>query len=158
MDDEHEILERELQRLRPRGPSPRLEAALARELGARRVALFPRRLAWAAAIAFAALLAAGAGWRASRPASAVSGETVARPAERGRDAVPPADGYTPVAAERTIYAVADEGFVALDDGRPARRVRHHFVDTILWRDSATNASVRWSVPGEEVRIVPASFH
>jgi hypothetical protein len=56
-----------------------------------------------------------------------------------------------------LYAAEDEGIVTLDDGRPARRERLHYVDTVTWRNPRTNASLTWSVPREEVRIVPVNF-
>jgi hypothetical protein len=31
------------------------------------------------------------------------------------------------------------------------------VDTITWKNPRTNASVRWTVPREEVRVVPVKF-
>ena len=51
----------------------------------------------------------------------------------------------------------DEGLVTLEDGTPARRARLQFVDTITWKNPRTNSSLRWSVPREEVRIVPVVF-
>ena len=44
--------------------------------------------------------------------------------------------------------------VTLADGTPARRERIQFVDTITWRNPRTNASLTWTVPREEVRVVP----
>lgn len=160
MDDELCCLETELKRLRPRAASPdllaRLEGELSVPVGRAPVAAFPWRgaLAWAAAIAVMA--AVGLNWqRKAIPAPvSVPAVSVASPAAPS----PPAADYEPVTAERTIYAAADEGVVTLADGTAAHRVRHHYVDTIVWRDSVNNASLRWSVPAEEVRLVPASIH
>jgi hypothetical protein len=63
----------------------------------------------------------------------------------------------PVAAENILYAARDEGLVLLDNGMPARRARLNYVDTIIWENPRTNASLKWSVPREEVRVVPISF-
>ena len=65
--------------------------------------------------------------------------------------------FKPVAAENVLYAVSDEGLVTLDDGTSARRERLSYVDTITWKNPRTNASVRWTVPREEVRVVPVKF-
>ena len=159
MDEDLKAIEEELHRLRPRAPSPRLLAALDRELGPATpapVRAFPARRIWAwAAAAVVVLGAAGLVLQVAEVSPAVVGNVAAD--ERAAD-LSPVEGYTPVAAERTIYASADEGFVTLADGTAARRVRNQFVDTIVWRDASSNASVRWSVPGEEIRLLPASFH
>jgi hypothetical protein len=63
----------------------------------------------------------------------------------------------PVAAENVLVSASDEGFVTLADGTAARRERLQFVDTITWKNPRTNSSLRWSIPREEVRIVPVVF-
>jgi hypothetical protein len=65
--------------------------------------------------------------------------------------------FRPVAAENILYATNDEGYVTLEDGTPARRVRTHYVDTITWKNPDGRASLRWTVPREEIRVVPVSF-
>jgi hypothetical protein len=47
--------------------------------------------------------------------------------------------------------------VTLDDGTPARRARLKFVDSVTWRDPRSNASLTWTVPREEVRVMPVVF-
>jgi hypothetical protein len=47
--------------------------------------------------------------------------------------------------------------VTLADGTAARRVRSSYVDTITWKNPKTNASLRWSVPRDEVRVMPVVF-
>jgi hypothetical protein len=47
--------------------------------------------------------------------------------------------------------------VTLADGTPARRVRQSYVDKITWENPRSNASLVWSVPREEVRVVPVNF-
>ena len=73
-------------------------------------------------------------------------------------ALPSADTpLKPVAAENVLVSARDEGLVILEDGTSARRERLQFVDTITWKNPRTNSSLRWSVPREEVRIVPVVF-
>src|ERR1017187_7775732 len=52
---------------------------------------------------------------------------------------------------------ADPGYVMLAAGWPARRMREAHLDTIVWKDPRSAASLQWSVPREEIRIVPVSF-
>ncbi|MBA3849803.1 MAG: hypothetical protein C0502_07380 [Opitutus sp.] len=70
----------------------------------------------------------------------------------------PRDAYRPVKAANVLYDLQDEGPVLLEDNTPARRVRARYVDTYTWKNPATNASLKWSVPRDEVRVLPASFH
>jgi len=44
--------------------------------------------------------------------------------------------------------------VTLDDGTTARRLRQSYLDRITWKNPETNASLVWSVPREEIRVVP----
>jgi hypothetical protein len=156
MDDELQQLEAELTRLRPAAPSAHLRARLDRALAlaapVRPAA--PLWWLWSGALPAAAALAlmvmwggrhdAGAGPRAASAPGTV-GMTVAAPA------------FKPVAAENVLYASGDDGIITLADGTAARRERLSYVDTIVWRDPRTNASVRWSVPREEIRVVPVNF-
>jgi hypothetical protein len=162
MDEELKNFECELRRLQPVAPSHELEARIARELD-QAPALSARRpratvhwvwLATVPAAAAAAVLLSMFG----------SGTGVAPviSTPHGRDAratAPTAvtDAFKPVAAENVLYAARDEGLVVLEDGTPARRERLQFVDTITWKNPRTNASLRWTVPREEVRVVPISF-
>lgn len=159
MDDDLQSLEAELKRLRPRAPSAELQARLAGELAPRRRAPW----AWAAlplAAGFAVVCALqfrpapGPTPPAESPVMAVAenpapSETPARTMA--------ADLYKPVAAENVLYDSRDDGIITLADGSRARRVRNSYVDTITWRNPQTNASLRWSVPRSEVRVVPVSF-
>ena len=161
MDDELLSLEAELKNLLPAAPSARLarkvERALAEPAPAASapapavIVRRPSRAWWlyasalpvAAAVTFLLVVTA----RQTPPAQAKA-VAVAEPA---------APSFKPVAAENVLYAVRDEGLVTLDDGTAARRERLHYVDTITWRNPRTNASVRWTVPREEVRVVPVKF-
>lgn len=151
MNDDLLELERELQSLRPRRPGPRMAAGIAAAL-AQSLPASHRQSAtswtswkwvnWGVAAALVALMAL---FTPDRPRS---------PARAPLPAGSPVAGYAPVAAERTIYSAKDEGVVTLADGTSARQLRSYYVDTITWRDPASNASLRWSVPQEEVRVVP----
>ncbi|MBI5771612.1 MAG: hypothetical protein HZA93_27810 [Verrucomicrobia bacterium] len=160
MDEELAQLEAELKRLRPAAPSRELLARLERELacsenaGSVSAAVVRRRSrAWwlaAAALPIAAAITLLVTFRARHelpvtpPVTATL--TVSEPAL-----------FKPVAAENVLYSARDEGLVTLDDGTPARRERLRYVDTITWKNPQTNASVRWTVPREEVRVVPVRF-
>lgn len=87
----------------------------------------------------------------TEPHSATVGES------RMLAAVTP-DVYRPVKAANLLYDLKDEGPVFLEDSTPARRVRARYVDTYTWRNPATNASLKWSVPREEVRVMPTNYH
>lgn len=155
MDEDLQKIEDELKCLRPARVPASLMARMQRELGPALAPVAAKTNAirwwWVAALPAAAavllifnLMARKAG--ADRPVGAVS--TVAAPSD---------ETLKPVAAENVLYAAEDEGIVTLDDGRPARRERLHFVDTVTWRNPRTHASLTWSVPREEVRIVPVTF-
>ncbi len=151
MNDELIELERELQSLRPRRPGPRLAAGIAAGL-AQSLPASHRRSAtswtswkwanWGVAAALVVLMAL------------VTPKQSRKPTEAALSSRPSTAGYTPVAAERTIYSAQDEGVVTLADGTSGRRLRSFYVDTITWHDPSSNASLRWSVPQEEIRVVP----
>jgi hypothetical protein len=151
MDDDLQQLEAELKRLRPAAPSRAVHARLARELATAAPARAAASLAWL--------------WTA-RPAAAAIALLAALVMRR--DIPPPAFANSPaaldagarlkpVAAENVLYAARDEGFVRLDDGTTARRERLNYVDTYTWKNPRTNASLKWSVPREEIRVVPVNF-
>jgi len=155
MDDDLSQFEAELRGLRPAAPPSRMFARLEREL-----VVSPRRAPlawwiWAGALPVAAALAVmitlavkQVGVRGAKPMTGSD----------GAGAMPPGlASFKPTAAENLLYAAEDEGLVTLADGTPARRERLSYVDTITWTNSRTKASVRWSVPREEVRVVPVNF-
>ena len=144
MDEDFQQLEAELKLLRPLAPSHEFRARLERTLAPRpRARLL--RFSWVAlpiAAAVATML------------------TLAPVPRREKNSAPPqlpAALFKPVAAENVLIASRDEGLVTLADGTPARRTRQSYVDTITWKNSRTKASLKWSVPREEVRVVPVSF-
>jgi len=159
MDDDLIQLEAELQRLQPAPLSAALTRRIATDLGASPAATSApiyRLWSWIAlpaAAAMAALLVQLAESRLAREPALSAAPTGEVGVVVAGDEAP----YRPVAAENVLVAARDEGLVTLDDGTPARRRRLHFVDTITWRDPRTNASITWSLPREEVRVVPVAF-
>lgn len=165
MDEELQQLEAELKQLRPAPPSRELRARINRELSAAeatKVAAQPannvvRRSsrAWwiaASALPIAAAIALVFTLNSRRGETVPVAAPVAAGTVEAENAV-----FKPVAAENVLYSARDEGLVTLDDGTPARRERLRYVDTITWKDPRSNASVRWTVPREEVRVVPVRF-
>lgn len=163
MDDELKELEAELQRLRPTAPSRRVTARLEVELAAAVVKAPVSRLHWwwAAALPAAAAITLAlvyfSAHRLGRSSPGVSDENVAAAPASATRATSAEAALKPIAAENVLISASDEGLVTLDDGTPARRERLRFVDTITWRNPRTNASLTWSVPREEIRVVPVVF-
>ncbi len=172
MDESLQELENELKRLTPRVPSPSLLAALERELGPAEAAATPapaRRYttatslrswkwaSWSLAGAAAALLIAfliSSHQPAPGPETPVAGSvSPATPATE----VAAVNRYEPVQASSVLYDLHESEPTLLPDRTEGREVRYRYVDTYTWKNPATNASVRWSVPRDEVRIVRASF-
>lgn len=91
----------------------------------------------------------------SEKAESTPAESMPAPTPR---ALAAADTYRPVKAANVLYDLKDEGPALLDDNTPGRRIRARYVDTYTWKNPATNASLKWSVPRDEVRVLPASFH
>jgi len=171
MDEDFENLEAELKQLEPRAPSTnavcRIEAELARHGDKTKVAdirwigIGVTVLAAAAAVAVIFVRpgsprheTGSAPGRAATPLAAAAGNGV--PALPAR-AVGTTSQLKPIADESMLVSARDEGLVTLDDGTRARRQRLEFVETITWKNPRTNASLIWSVPREEVRVVPISF-
>lgn len=65
--------------------------------------------------------------------------------------------YEPVHASSVLYDLQESDPKLLPDRTEGREVRYRYVDTYTWRNPTTNASVRWSVPRDEVRFVRASL-
>jgi hypothetical protein len=164
MDNEFSQLEAELKALRPVAPTRHVQARIARELERGEVSarVTPSARAWwrwAAALPAAAAVLIGLAVFVRRvpPASPVENDAAAATTAAVVGAADTEPAFKPVSAENVLYAVADEGLVTLDDGTAARRERLSYVDTITWKNPRTNASVRWTVPREEVRVVPVKF-
>jgi nitroreductase len=171
MDDDLQQLEAELKRLRPAAPTRDFLARVARELDepvpvkrpARRAA--PLWWLWAGALPAAAALAVMvtlATRHRTSPAATpqpivIAAPSPSKPTPAEELIAESAAAFKPVAAENVLLAAQDEGLVTLEDGTPARRQRFNYVDTITWKNPRTNASIRWTVPREEVRVVPVKF-
>lgn len=173
MDETLQELENELKRLTPRRPSNALMHALESELGAptpvtrthRHDAVTNLRtrkwtswsLAAAAIVAFAAMFqfARRAPTPAMRPSVELATKTPATP--ESLSPVIPANRYEPVQATSVLYDMKEDGAATLADQSEGRQVRYRYVDTYTWKNPATNASLRWSVPRDEVRVVRASL-
>lgn len=154
MDDEFAYLEAELRALRPYKPSWDLKERVGREINSTAPAPARRGPAWTWAVLFPGVAAAVAlllGVVAPRwesPGAAHSARMTGASA---------AGGLKPVRMEKVLVEADDEGLVVLADGTQARRERLQYVDTVVWRNPRTNASLTWTVPREEVRVVPIVF-
>lgn len=174
MDESLQELENELKRLTPCRPSSALLATLKRELGpatpvapARRYSTATRLGSWKWAtwsLAAAALLAVVLLVHSNRPAPAVPAESSPAPevvatAPTVEPSRPEAEAnrYEPVRASSVLYAMQEGTPTTLPDRSEGREVRYRYVDTYTWKNPATNASVRWSVPRDEVRLVRANL-
>lgn len=168
MDETLQELENELKRLTPRRPSAGLMQTLERELGPSATgeataryssATSLRSWKWAtwslagmaAVIALVLMLQyhrqpvnPPAAVAATQPVSAKSKDT-------------PVNRYQPVQASSVLYDMKEDGPTYLPDRTEGRQVRYRYVDTYTWKNPATNASLRWSVPRDEVRLVRASL-
>jgi len=165
MDESLLELENELKRLRPPALSASLAARLERELGPvpapRRytTATSLRSWKWAAwSLAGAATVALGflAVSLSRPPVSTPIESAVPLVAETPRPA-PAANRYAPVRASSVLYDMKDDGLALLPDQTQGRQVRYRYVDTYTWKNPATKASLKWSVPRDEVRLVQASL-
>ncbi len=157
MDDDLNNLEAELKRLRPAPPSRALFERVGRDVApATHVQpLAPLRWVWFAVLPAAAAVAVVFLQYSRRPTDL---EALGRSVVATNAALTSVDTpLKPVAAENVLVSARDEGLVTLEDGTSARRERLQFVDTITWKNPRTNSSLRWSVPREEVRIVPVVF-
>lgn len=149
MDDSLRDLEDELAALRPLRPSRRLEQRIAVELAPR------RRTNWAwLALPMAAAFAVVFAWQTMGVRQPIEATPVESPVTESTQSTP---AFKPVATQNLLYAARDEGIVTLKDGRKVRRTSRSYVDTVVWRDPQSNASVTWSVPREEMRLTPVSF-
>ena len=144
MDNELHELEAELKRLRPIAPSEIVTARIGAGLTARRRNFWGwAALPLAAALVGAVLLKNRSVEPATKPAANTLPTKIAAT-------------FKPVSAENVLYEHRDNGLVTLADGTTARRYRNSYVDTITWKDTRTQASLRWSVPRTEDRVVPVT--
>ncbi len=178
MDESLQQLEDELKSLRLRGPSPQLVDRLTGELAAeteelaapvRRYTTATDLRAWKwpgwRAAGLAAALALGAGLAYVAFKSPAPTAPLPSPRLAAADSVPAdsvrvvdRDQFRPVAATNVLYDMKDEGLVNVEGDTPARRLRYRYMDTYTWKNSRNNSSLKWSVPRDEIRVLPASLH
>ncbi len=188
MDESLQNLENELKRLRPSVPSAQLLARLDAEFAAPEIARDRSRangaegqlimgpwLNWRMAAAAAAVVAFSTVVITSRQSLrhdpvapttelpvAVAVALPVKPAEvpvaRAANLASTNDRYHPVGATSVLYDFKEDSPVARTTSTPTRRVRYRYVDTYTWKNPATNASLKWSLPRDEVRVIPASLH
>ena len=171
MDNEFAELEAELLRLTPRRPGPALKNRVAdsldlvtptdaitaprrREQGRYTTATSWSSWKWANWTVAAALVAVMAFWTARQPVGPIETEVMTGPIA----AVTSPPELRPVKAGRTLIGSRPDGVVELADGSTVERVRDFYVDTIVWRDRAGRAQLRWDVPQEAVRYVGLSAY
>lgn len=148
MDDELLSLEAELQRLRPVAPRRQVMDEISSRLSERPLVHLGRWAGLALPIAAALAVIVVLQFPGKRTDRVVG-------AEPPQDRV--AESFRPVSAKNRLVSSRDEGLVTLTDGTPARRYRQLYVDTIVWRNPKTQASLAWTLPREEVRVLPISY-
>ena len=169
MDESLQELENELKTLPPRLASPRWLAQVNRELAAELPASARPRYATATNLSSWKWL----GWRtAGLAATLVLVATIGLISLRRPQSEPlvpvvatvpsaaaPARGaaYQPVTATNVLYELKDEGAVKVEGDTSARQVRARYVDTYTWKNPRNNASIKWTVPRDEIHIVPVSY-
>lgn len=158
MDEELEHLEAELRRLRPLAADRRLRDAIAREISpVRTTSLLRRARAWITLPVAAALVGSVVYFTTFTPPSSHAPAPAIASGTSPITVQSPAPQFKPVAARNILVSATDEGLVSLADGTPARRIRQSYVDTITWQNASTKASLTWTVPREEVKVVPVSY-
>ena len=166
MDESLQELENELKRLRPQSLPDTLVQRIEGELGPVEA---PRRYTTATSLrswkwagwSLAGVAAVIVGFLASTiswsPVPAVRPAVTAFRAPSIPDAAPVMNRYEPVRASSVLYEMKDDGLAMLPDNTQGRQVRYRYVDTYTWKNPATKASLKWSVPRDEVRLVQASL-
>ncbi len=150
MDNELDALEAELKRLKPAAPSLRLMTSLERDLKpATSIELW--RLSWVALPVAAAVALFLLRPPADRPVTATDVAT----STSGNS--PTVRMFKPIAAQNVLLGESEEGVVTLADGSHARRIRQSYIDKIRWENPSTHASLTWTIPREEVSVVPVSY-
>ena len=146
MDDSFTDLEKELQRLRPVNPSADMIAQIEHQLSSQPARVAAKWMWWAVPLATAAVFVFVFRYSGAEP----RGPVVTREGA-GSPAV-----FQVVGSENVLLNARDEGVTTLPDGTPARRVRETYLATVVWKDPKSDASLKWTVPREEFRIIPVS--
>ncbi len=134
MDDELKQLEDELRRYRPMAVPPSLLERIEHDLKPRRRPF----LLWTPVPGIIAL-ALGAFIVFHAPAGA-----------------PAPLRLRAVSADSVVLQSTDDGYFTLSDGSVVQRTRSTSIDTVLWTDPSAHASLTWTVPREDVTVVPLS--
>ncbi len=179
MDELLQDIETELKALKPQRPAAHLLNRIERELMAsgavdparvrRRYTTATNLKSWkwfgwrAAGLAAAVALLATVGIVRVKEQTPARGAPATGLANSSRQEAPspspePLDRYQPVAATNVLYALQDEGPVYVDGDKPARRLRYRYLDTYTWKNSRGNAAIKWSLPRDEIRVLPASMN
>lgn len=170
MDESLQELENELKTLQPRRAPARWLNQINRELAAELPASARPRYASATNLgswkwlgwrtvglaAALALMATVGLVNLRRPVPVVAPAALAAAPAPVTSAEVPA--YEPVTASNVLYDLKDEGEVKLEGATSARQVRARYVDTYTWRNPRNNASIKWTVPRDEIRVLPASYN
>ncbi|MDB6113293.1 MAG: hypothetical protein JWQ62_238 [Lacunisphaera sp.] len=164
MDDSLQELEDELKSLSLRAPSAELTHRIAADLAgapARTDAARPRYTTSTNLSSWKWV-----GWRTAGLAAAAAALAMiavinfptapAQPSVIAASVSP--DAYQPVTATNVLYDMKDEGLVRTEDDTAARRMRYRYLDTYTWKNPKTNASIKWSVPRDEIRLVAATLN
>ena len=161
MDDSLQELEDELKSLSLRAPSAELTDRIAADLAGAQARTDAARPRYTTSTNLSSWK--WVGWRTAglAAAAAVIGVmnfkiTPAQPPAVVANVSP--DAYKPVTATNVLYDMKDEGLVKTEDDTAARRMRYRYLDTYTWKNPKTNASIKWSVPRDEIRLVAATLN
>jgi len=69
----------------------------------------------------------------------------------------PVGGWTPTFQERLLDRI-DEGVVSRPSGTPARQVRMHYLDQILWQHPATETRMISTKPRQEIILIDLDLY
>ena len=148
MDDSFTDLELELRKLRPANPSSRAVSELSRRMQPSPVRS-TRYLGWLALPVAAAIAVFVVSLQRTDPTRDDRSLTSAK-------SVATAAAFQVVGSESVLLNAQDEGVTTLPDGTPARRLRETYLATVVWKDPRSEASLKWTIPREEFRIIPVS--
>jgi hypothetical protein len=69
----------------------------------------------------------------------------------------PVGGWMPSFQERLVDRI-DEGVVSRPGGSPARQVRMHYLDEILWQHPATDTRILSTNPRQEIILIDLDLY
>jgi hypothetical protein len=94
------------------------------------------------------------GLHAEDPESPIHGVSVA---ELEQQSGMPVGGWMPSFQERLIERI-DEGVISRPGGLPARQVRMHYLDEILWQHPATKTRILSTNPRQEIILIDLDLY